>query len=244
MSETYVDLQFTSFPEQVQSFVTMLNMTLEDGSAVTGFQQAMQNGNYEMAQQYYNAITNANQKFIDAEKMNTLMQTCIALQRYFSTDIEPYITTKQQEWEGRINQFNYMGAYSPSTQYQLNNFVIFDVNGVNEIYICTKTPAVGIPPTNDNYWRKLSIRGLQGESGVGLSFRYAWDSAQIYYLNDIVTYNNSVWLCNAQNVNQPPTSQSTYWSLIYSPRQVVYPFQSAQPTSGMQTGYLWFELLT
>ena len=91
MSTTYQSLQFTTFPDDIQSFVTMLNMSVEDGAAVTGYQQAMQAGNNTLARQYYGQITNANQKFIDATKMNTLMDTCVALQKFYKTDIEPYI---------------------------------------------------------------------------------------------------------------------------------------------------------
>lgn len=241
MSLTYTDLPYTVYPDEVQSFVTMLNMTVADAPAVAGYQLAMQSGNTATAQQYYSQITSPDRKIVDSTKMNTLMQTCIALQRLFRNDIEPYVNGKQVQWENRINQFNYQGVYSAFTQYQINNFVLYDVNGVNRIYICTNVPPVGIPPTTPEYWRELSIQGLQGESGEGLSFRYAWDSSQIYYLDDVVTYNNSVWLCNQQNSNQVPAMSSPYWSLIYSPKQLVYPFQSAQPTSGIDVGYLWFQ---
>ena len=75
MSATYQDLSFTTFPEQVQTFVTMLNMAVTDGALITGYQEAMQAGNYELAQQYFSQIANGNQKFVDATKMNTLMET-------------------------------------------------------------------------------------------------------------------------------------------------------------------------
>lgn len=243
MSNTYADLQFTTFPDSIQSFVTMLNMTVADGVNIAGYQKAIEDGNNALAQQYYNNIINGNQKIIDAEKMNTLMQTCVALQRFFSTDIQPYIDEKQTIWENRTNQFNYKGVYSPTTQYQINNFVLYNIEGTNRVYICIKTPSIGIAPTNTTYWRELSIRGEQGESGVGLSFRYAWSSAQTYYVDDVVSYNNSVWLCTARNSNQAPSSQSSYWTLIYSPRQVVYPFQSVTPTGSMDSGYLWFKII-
>ena len=59
MSDTYKDLQFTSFPDSVQSFVTMLNMATTDAVAVSGYQAAMEAGNTSLAQQYYSQIVNA-----------------------------------------------------------------------------------------------------------------------------------------------------------------------------------------
>ena len=240
MSTTYQSLQFTTFPDDIQSFVTMLNMSVEDGAAVTGYQQAMQAGNNTLARQYYSQITNANQKFIDATKMNTLMDTCVALQKFYKTDIEPYIQSQQTIWGNRINQFNYVGDYSASTLYAVNNFVTYTASGVRNVYICVKVPPIGTAPTNTTYWRELSIQGLQGPSGENLSFRYAWDSGEIYYPQDVVVYDNVVWGCLVQNSNQTPQSGSTYWRSIYSPQQVVYPFSTQEPTN-MQEGYLWFK---
>ena len=241
MSTTYQSLQFTTFPDDIQSFVTMLNMSVEDGAAVTGYQQAMQAGNNTLARQYYSQITNANQKFIDATKMNTLMDTCVALQKFYKTDIEPYIQSQQTIWGNRINQFNYVGDYSASTLYAVNNFVTYTASGVRNVYICVKVPPIGTAPTNTTYWRELSIQGLQGPSGENLSFRYAWDSGEIYYPQDVVVYDNVVWGCLVQNSNQTPQSGSTYWRSIYSPQQVVYPFSAQEPTN-MEAGFLWFKI--
>ena len=241
MSATYPSLQFTTFPEQVQTFVTMLNMTVADAPNVKGYQQAMEAGNKTLAQQYYNRITNANRKFVDSTKMNRLMDTCVALQNFYLTDIKPYIDDLQTTWTDRIDQFNYVGDYSASKLYAVNNFVTYTVSGVRNVYICVKVPPVGTAPTNTTYWRKLSIRGLQGPSGENLSFRYAWSSDEIYYPEDVVVYNNVVWGCLVQNSNKTPQSGSTYWRSIYSPQQVVYPFSAQQPTN-METGFLWFKI--
>lgn len=241
MSNTYPSLQFTTFPDQVQTFVTMLNMAIADGPAIKGYQQAMQNGNNALAQQYYAQITNADQKFIDATKMNKLMDTCVALQKFYLTDIQPYVENLQTEWTNRIEQFNYLGDYSASTLYAVNNFVTYTANGTRNVYICVKVPPIGTAPTNTTYWRKLSIQGLQGPSGENLSFRYGWKSDEIYYPQDVVAYNNVVWGCLVQNSNQTPQSGSTYWNAIYSPEQVVYPFSVEEPTN-MQVGYLWFKI--
>lgn len=243
MSTTYPDLSFTTFPEQVQSFVTMLNMAVADGEAITGYQQAMQQGNYELAQQYFSQITNANQKFVDATKMNTLMDTCIALQRFYASDIAPYVTQKQTEWANVVNQFSFAGNYSSSASYKKNNFVLATVDGIDAVFIAISQPPIGTPVTDTTYWRQLTIRGEQGISGVDLTFRYAWDSSQTYYVDDVVTYNDRIWGCLIQNSNQPPTQSSSYWQLIYASQQNIYPFTASDPMVS-QVGALWFEIIS
>lgn len=242
MSATYKDLQFTSFPDSVQSFVTMLNMATTDAVAVSGYQAAMEAGNTSLAQQYYSQIVNADSKFIDATKMNTIMNTVVALQRFYLTDIKPYIQTKQTDWENIINRFSYAGDYAVGTQYQVNNFVTYTVGGEKQVFICTSNPPVGATPTNTNYWRPLTIKGATGQSGAGLTFRYEWSSSENYYAEDVVTYNNTVWNCLKDNKNVLPGSDSKTWQLIYTTSQDIYPFQSDEPTN-ISAGDLWFQIV-
>lgn len=242
MSQTYSDLTFTSFPDEIQTFVTMLNMAVSDASAVNGYQQAMRNGNYSLAQQYFNQINNGSSKIMDANKINTLMQTCIALQRFYESDIQPYLESKQSEWENTINTFSYLGDYSSSVNYNKNNFVTSSINGYPQLFLCISNAIAGTPITNTNYWRPLTLRGEQGSSGESLTFRYTWDATQTYYAQDIVVYNNIIWIAVSQNSNQTPSSSSSYWDLLYTASQDIYPFSTTTPTV-TDVGSLWFEII-
>lgn len=242
MSSTYTDLQYTSFPDSIQSFVTMLDMAVNDAPAINGYQRAMRDGDYNTAQTYLSQIVNGNQKIIDATKLNTLLDTCVALQRFYTTDIEPYTDNKQTVWENNVNRFSYLGEYSASSSYLKNNFVTSVVNGVKQVFICITNAPAGTSVTNTNYWRQLTIRGLQGPSGTGLTFRFQWDSSQVYYVDDIVTYGDSIWSCTIENSNQTPYEGSSYWTLVHSPTQDIYPFSQIQP-SVTQMGALWFQII-
>lgn len=243
MSTLYQDLSATTFPGSLQTFLTMLNMTATDGTAVAGYQAAMEAGNTALAQTYYSQIANANQKFINASTFNTLMDTCVALQRFYLTDVQPYITTKQAEWQAIVSEFSYQGVYSPSTQYQQNNFVLYNLNGVNLVFICIVTPSgAGVTPTNTTYWRQLTVQGQKGDSGTGLAFLYAWNSGTAYSLQDLVSYNNALWGCIQANTNQPPYSGSAYWQLVGNLSQAIYPFQADEPT-GQSVGELWLQIV-
>ena len=243
MSQLYMDLPMSSFPSSVQTFVTMQDIVAADGANVKGFQDAMEAGNMALAQQYYSAITNADAKFIDATKLNTLFQTCVALQRFYQTDVQPYVTEKQAEWQDVIDTFNYVGAFDSTTQYYPNNWVSFaQVDGNVFLYICIRQPAVGTVPTNVTYWRLLTIRGQAGPSGSGLSFQGEWVNTQQYTVDDAVAYGNAVWGCTQDNVNNIPVEGSAYWQLLYSVQPQVYPVQAAQPSS-QSVGDLWFKVV-
>lgn len=243
MSDTYTDLSLTSFPDEIQTFTTLLNMTIDDANAINGYQQAMRDGDYSLAQQYFNQITNGSRKILDAEKINTLMETCMAIERFYLSDIAPYLNNKQNEWEGIINTFRFLGDYSASNSYKKNNFVLATPNNYPELFLCIQDAPVGINITNTSYWRALTIRGQQGQSGVTLSFRYTWDSTQTYYNQDIVVYDNMIFVATTQSTNQIPSASSSYWDLLYTVSQEIYPFSSSSPTV-TEIGGLWFEILT
>ena len=243
MSTLYPDLPFTAWPDSAQTFVTMQNILASDGDNVKGFQEAMESGNAALAQHYYANITNADAKFIDATKMNTLFQTCVALQRFYKTDVQPYITSKQAEWQSQLDQFDYVGAFSATKQYVPNNWVSFtQADGTVLLYICIATPPIGAYPTDTNYWRQFTVKGERGISGAGLSFTGAWNSTHTYKVGDVVSYANGVWGALQASTNNYPYQGSSYWRLIYRSAPVIYPVQATQPT-GQEAGDLWFKVV-
>ena len=245
MSSTYTDLQYTTFPNEIQNFIEVLNILASDAPYIKGFQEAMRNGDYSTAQQYFSQIPDGNRKFLDAEKINTLLDTCIALERFYATDIEPYINNLQTQWQNTVNQFDYKGDWTNTTTYNKNNFVSATVNGVYGLYLCMVNSTRNIPVTNTNYWRELTIRGPQGISGDTMSFRFTWSSDQSYIVGDVVDYNDGLWYCKNDNTNIPPSLNSQSWELIYQSSQYLYPFSSQQPSSSeISTGGLWFEIMS
>ena len=238
----YPDLQNSTFPGEIDVFTNFLNILATDGTLVNQYQTAMKAGDLATAQAILAQIPNASQKVLTADKLNKYKDAIIALERFWTTDIEPYIDTKQTEWENTIDLFSYIGEYNPSVQYQKNNLVDYTSLGIKMIYICTATPPIGTAPTNTSYWRVLTIQGVKGDSGVGLSFVFAWSAAQAYALQNVVSYENALWGCIQANTNQPPFDGSTYWQYVASLTGEKYPVQSTAPP-GLSTGALWFQTL-
>lgn len=242
MSELYSWLPSTSFPNQIQTFATFLDISASDARLIQKYQIAIQSNDYETAQNIFAQIPNGNQKIINAQKLNTIIDTCEALENFYKTDVQPYVEKKQVEWQNIIDLFDYKGTYNPTITYFKNNFVTYTYNGVNQVYIAITNPPLGTDPTNTTYWRVLSVRGEKGDSGEGLSFLGKWDSTVHYTAQNVVTYGNYVWACIEANNNQPPFEGSQYWVNIGSIRPREIPIQEGTPRQ-QETGDLWFRIV-
>lgn len=238
-NDLYNDLPLTNFPSSVDQFMTFLNVVASDGSLIEQYLKAMNAGNQTQANQILAQIPQASQKLITATDLNTLSQAMLAVERFYLTDIEPYMNELQQSWTQTIKQFSYQGVWSSGTSYVVNNLVSYTVSGINLVYIATSNPPVGTVPTNSNYWRLLTIQGQQGTSGQGVSYRQEWTNSATYSVNDCVTYNAALWMAIASSQNQEPTNNSQYWQLIMNLEVTTYPIQDTEPTN-LQVNGLWF----
>lgn len=234
----YNDLQLTNFPDSTDNFLTYVNITAEDGTKVKQYIEAMNIGNQSLANQILQTIPAANQKIIKATDLNKLTQAMLAVERFYKTDVQPFIEQKQQEWVATINQFSYKGNWSLSTKYITNNMVTYTVNGANLLYIATSDPPVGSIPTNTNYWRVLTIQGIQGVSGQGVSYRGPWDANANYKDKEAVTFNGAVWITLKPSTGVAPGSDAQTWKKVIDILSN-YPIQDTEPTT-LNDGELWF----
>ena len=96
----------STYPNSIQSFPTMEDMTASDALLVTQFQQAMQAGNVPLAQTILAQIADKNTKIISAELLNTAWDTLVALQKQFTTKYSPaYIISETQPADQEIGDY-------------------------------------------------------------------------------------------------------------------------------------------
>lgn len=239
MSALYPDLSLTNFPSSVDQFMTFLNIVASDGPLIAQYQQAMEAGNTTLANQILTQIPQGTQKIITATDLNTLSQAMLAIERFFLTDIEPYVQNLQQSWLTTINQFSYKGVWQSGSSYVTNNLVSYTVSGLNLVYIALSDIPVGTAPTNQTYWRVLTIQGQQGASGEGLSYRQEWSSSTQYATNDAVTYDGALWMALQASQNRLPDANPQCWQLVINLGTTTYPIQDTVP-SNLQVDGLWF----
>lgn len=239
MSTKYPDLSLTNFPNSLDQFTTFLNIVSSDGPLIGQYQSAMQNGDTTLANQILTQIPQATQKIITAVDLNTLSQAMLAIERFYLNDIEPYIDDLHQSWLNTIQQFSYKGVWQSGTSYVTNNLVSYTTSGLNFVYIALSNIPTGISPTNQTYWRLLTIQGQQGASGEGLSYRQEWNSSTQYATNDAVTYDGALWMALQASQNRLPDTNPQYWQLVMNLKTVTYPIQDTVPTN-LQVDGLWF----
>lgn len=87
----------TTFPQEIQTFLQKQDMTATDGDLVKQYQQAMEDGNIARASEYLAQIENYQNKIITADEMNTIVDTCVAVEQFFANRYNPaYIVSATQ----------------------------------------------------------------------------------------------------------------------------------------------------
>ena len=99
--------------------------------------------------------------------------------------------------------FNWMGSYSPVTNYVSGNAVYFQGSS----YGSTATVS-GIDPTGSASWTLLAA----GSNAI-FAWRNAWSANTYYHSGDAVSYDGSSYACFSTNYNTLPTIGSV-WGLI------------------------------
>lgn len=93
--------------------------------------------------------------------------------------------------------------WSASIAYTVNDFVIYQ----NSLYTPIQNPPTGTLPTDTTYYTCVTR---------GLTPKGAYDSNEVYNINDIVIYSGSAYWCKSDGVTSLPTD-TTDWMPIPSP---------------------------
>ena len=87
----------TSYPNSVQTFPQMIDLSASDGALAQQYQAAMQAGNLALAKQILAQIPNNQNKIITADYLNTINDTVAAVEAYFGSRYSPaYIVSENQ----------------------------------------------------------------------------------------------------------------------------------------------------
>ena len=87
----------TLFPSKIQTFPKMIDLTASDGALAQQYQAAMQAGNLTLAKQILAKIPDNQSKIITADYLNTINDTLVALETYFTNKYSPaYVVSTTQ----------------------------------------------------------------------------------------------------------------------------------------------------
>ena len=231
MSILYPDLE-NNFPDSVDNFDKFLDPTIATLTAINQYYVLFDSGDLAGATAILNANPTLKQMIINADNLNKLRDGIVSLQRYYMDDIQQYL----------VELINYRGVYSGSATYTKYDVVNYTIGTATESYMgISTTIPISTLPTDTSYFIKITLRGDQGASGTGLSYRGGWLSSTQYYLNDCIAYNNMLWSAKRNNLNVVPLLVSDDWLMIMEiSRQTV--MSSTQPID-QTIGDLWYEIV-
>ena len=202
MGEIYTDLN-SDFPLKVSTMNRVQDVTLSAKPYVDLYNQYYSQGDFDNANQVINDHPELLTMMLNMTLINQIIDEIKATQRTFKDDVESYIFTIVK----------IKGEFSKSTKYTKYNIVYFE--NLPYMGIADDIP-IGTLPTNITYWYPLAIKGEQGESGLGLTPRGAWNDSTQYYKDDMVAYNNILWGALADNINYIPNESSSMWLKLLS----------------------------
>lgn len=73
----------TTFPNEIQEFISAMDITAEDGTLVKRYQDARNNGDIALANQILSQIPYAANKLVNADRLQTILDTCAAMEDFF-----------------------------------------------------------------------------------------------------------------------------------------------------------------
>lgn len=87
----------TTFPNEIQEFISAMDITAEDGALVKRYQDARNNGDIALANQILSQIPYAANKLVNADRLQTIIDTCAAMQNFYLKKFSPaYVVSDEQ----------------------------------------------------------------------------------------------------------------------------------------------------
>lgn len=193
---------YTTFPNSVQRFDLRTDVSNTVYSDWKQFNTYIANGQFANATTLLQSNAELQKCIIDSSYMNKLSKTIEEVQDLFLNNVQTYIH------ETVIDK----GKWNNTTKYVKYNFVTYEIDGIVQTYEClSDSTPIGTVPTNTTYWIPRVIRGEKGDSGFGMVPRGKWSSSVQYYKDDLVAYNNVLWIAIEDNIGLYPNDSSTVW---------------------------------
>jgi hypothetical protein len=224
----------SAFPEQIDSFVELYDLPPSLVASAKRYQELKIKPTLNATEQteLNNLTTELGNYIITPETWNKFADSLVNMETFIKDEIDGYLNGKQLEWANYVKDFNYVGVYSSSVQYEFQNMVKY--NG--DLYLCTSN-AKGIVPTNTSNWQKISTKGDKGDVGLNTHLKGAYSATATYLVGDAVTYNGNVYYCLKNTTAGVDPSNSTYW-FMYDRM-----FVSSEFPTTPQQGLLWIEVV-
>lgn len=214
---------------------------LSDTQNYNLFKQYYAQGNYTAALNLLRQNPSLDTKATIAENLNDLGERLYGFENEYYTEVEDYLSNLYDRLGTDVNNLSNQNQYSATQQYYPKNFVYYN----DDVYFCISQPPIGTLPTNTTYWLHLGLLGNQGEGALSnLTFKGQWSGTAQYSANDVVYVGYTFYYALQSNVGQQPSSGGdSNWGVLFVAQVQQAEVAVSQP-SGLNTGDLWFQILT
>lgn len=187
------------------------DIQIPDESIRKQFKQYMKIGRYADALDLL--TTNAQKlqgKAYVAEAINKISAGIVDLEKRYIDGVPVFLSDLAHTFNTLIKNMKRMGLWQNSIQYYPYSYVVYN----QEIYLCLKEPPIGTLPTVEQYWLYLGLRGEEGAYGIDVNMKYGWTASAQYKTNDLVVYNQNIYVALKDNAGANPETDETAWMLF------------------------------
>lgn len=187
------------------------DIQIPDVAVRTEFENNILGGNFAEALQILR--NNQNQllgKSFIANTINVISSGILYLESKFNDNVLIFLSDLAAQYQNLINNFRRRGIWSATESYVPYNFVVYN----DEIYLCIADSPVGTLPTDETYWLYLGLLGPKGAVGVDVNMQFDWNGATTYQPNDLVVYDNTLYVALKENINVIPGTDPTTWNIF------------------------------
>ena len=217
---SFVDETLSSFPNSLDQFNFLYTLPASQKTNASRYMTLLQKTRTPEEEAEFVSLTiTLNDYLLTVDRWNKFASCIYSLEKFFSQNVQGYLTTKQTEWEAILNKFSDKGTYNPTITYMKWNTCQY--NG--ETFLSKIDNNLNHTPVGgdvDIYWQKIAQKGVPGEQGIqglpgaNLIPRGKFLLTDIYNTDDLAEDNGSQYRCLQDGVTGIPTSNKTYWDLF------------------------------
>ena len=174
------------------------------------FQYFMRIGRYKDALKLLSSKQQLQGKAFVADAINKISAGVLNLEKRYDDGVTMFMSELAQQYNALVTNLKKLGEWKNNIQYYPYSCVVYN----QEIYFCLKQPPVGTLPTDEEYWLYLGLRGEKGEYGIDVTMKYDWSAETQYKANDVVVYNQNIYVALQDNVGAIPEQNEASWMLF------------------------------
>ena len=211
---------------------TKEDLTNADSTYYQLYRQSLDAKDSAGAKSALRRISNWANKSLSALELNTITDTLVALQKFYSEQ-------GQQPIQEFLQRFSYKGNWDASVTYTKLNLVTYD----NILYVCAVSSTRGIQPnpTTQLVWHKITPTNPYGKKTMWCG---NWNMDKTYNKGDLVSsYDNCWYQAISDNLSGlPPQMDEDNWIKI-ADFNTFQPVVSAEEPVGQANKGLWFRII-